>query len=172
VELIGDVTTPRLIGRRPRPEDEDVWVAFWTDIRVDEDAWPSELRTADNARDVLRSTLEHWERWGFGAWTVVERGSGEIVGRVGLQHTNATGSPEVEVAWFIDADHVGRGFATVMAQEAVRVAFEVLELDAVVAMTTLANAPSQAVIRKLGFELEGQLERDGLTHVVYRLRRQ
>jgi RimJ/RimL family protein N-acetyltransferase len=171
VQLIGDVETERLIGRRPREEDEAAWIAFWTDSRIDEEAWPADLRTAQDARDVLRATLAHWDRWGFGAWSAVERGTGGVVGRVGLQHTVATGAPEVEVAWFISPDAGGRGLATELAAEAVRVAFEVLELEELVAMTTPANAPSQAVMRKLGFTPAGRVERAGLTHVVSRLRR-
>ena len=45
--------------------------------------------------------------------------------------------------------HWGRGYATEVAREAIRVAFEVLELDGLVAQTTHANAASQKVMEKL-----------------------
>lgn len=163
------VTTDRLVGRRPEPEDLDPWVRWFTDPRVDEEAWPSALRTAEDAREVFAETLRHWERWGFGAWTVLAGGT--PVGRAGLQHTRITGRPEVELLWFFDADVWNRGYATEIAREAVRVAFEVLELDAVVAFTTPPNLRSQAVMRKLDMTFEADIDHAGLPHVLYRLTR-
>ena len=69
----GPATTERLHGRRPEDGDLDAYVRFFTDPRIDEESWPADLRTADDAAHVLRETIEHWDRWGFGAWTVVER---------------------------------------------------------------------------------------------------
>ena len=70
--------------------------------------------------------------------------------------------------WFIDPDHWNRGYATEMAREAVRVAFDVLELDSVVAITAVANAPSRAVMEKLGMAYERDLVHAGMPHVLYR----
>jgi RimJ/RimL family protein N-acetyltransferase len=171
VELIGDVVTDRLHGRPPEERDVDDYVRIWTDPRVDDDAWPADLRTSDDARAVLTCSIAHWKRWGFGPWTVIQRASNEVIGRVGLAYTRVTGRPEVEVAWFIDPDEWGQGYASEMAGEAIRVAFEVLELDGLIAMTTLPNSASQRVIAKLGFELDGQVEHAGLPHVLFRLAR-
>jgi ribosomal-protein-alanine N-acetyltransferase len=162
------VATSRLVGRRPEPGDGDAYVRFYTDPRTPEAVWPEHLRTADQARAVLDSSIRHWDRFGFGVWTVLL--DGDPIGRVGLQHTRLAGRPEVELAWFIHPDHWSRGYATEMAREAVRVGFEVLELDDVVAFTTPANAPSLAVMGKLGMTYEREIEHVGLPHVLYRLR--
>ena len=58
-----------------------------------------------------------------------------------------------------------------MAREAVRVAFEVLELDDVIAFTVDRNAASRAVMEKLGMTYERDIEHVGLPHVLYRLAR-
>jgi ribosomal-protein-alanine N-acetyltransferase len=149
------VATARLVGRRPEEGDADAWVRWYTDPRIDEAAWPADLRTADDARRVLADVLRHWERWGFGLWTVLAGGA--PVGKAGVQHTTVAGRPEVELAWFFDADVWGQGYATEIAREAVRVTFQVLELDDVVAFTTPANAASQAVMRKLGMTYEADI---------------
>lgn len=146
------------------------YVRFWTDARIAEDAWPARMRTADDAARVLNATIEHWERHGFGPWTVIERATGEVVGRVGLRHTHVAGTPVVEVAWFLAAGAWGRGYATEMAREALRLGFEQLALAEIVAMTTPANAPSQAVMRRLGMQYEREIEHAGLPHVLYRLK--
>jgi RimJ/RimL family protein N-acetyltransferase len=169
VELAGTVSTDRLRGRRPVEEDLEDLVRIWTDPRVPEETWPASMRTADDVRRVLRTSIAHWERWGFGPWTVVERVTDAVVGRVGLEHTRVAGRPEVEVAWFVDAAAWGRGYATEMAREAVRAAFAELELTTLVSFTTPANAASQAVMRKLGFRFEADIEHAGMAHVLFRL---
>ena len=117
---------------------------------------------------MLAKHIAHWERWGFGAWTVVLPG-GEAIGHAGVQHTTVGGRSEVELMWFIHPDHWNRGYATELAREAVRVAFEVLELDDVVAFTVRGNAASRRVMEKLGMTYERDVEHAGPPHVLYRL---
>ena len=164
------VTTARLVGRRPEPGDADAYVRMYGDPRTPEELWPSSLRTPDHARATLDKSIEHWQRWGFGAWTVLLP-SGEIVGHAGAQHTTVGDRPEVELLWFIHPDHWNRGYATEMAREAVRVAFDVLELDDLVSFTVDRNAASRAVMEKLGMTYEPDVEHAALPHVLYRLTR-
>jgi ribosomal-protein-alanine N-acetyltransferase len=164
---IDRVATARLVGRRPVVDDLPAMVRIFTDPRTSEEAWPEHLRTADRVEAMLDEAIRHWERWGFGVWTVLA--GDEVVGRIGLAHTTDTGRPEVELAWFVDPDHWGRGYATEFAQEAIRVAFEILELDSVVAFTMRTNTASQAVMEKLGMTYEADIVHAGLPHVVFRL---
>ena len=144
---------------------------IFTDPRVDEDLWPAELRTADKVRATLEGSIAHWDRWEFGAWTVIERASERIVGRVGLEHTTKFGRPEVELEWFIDPDVWGRGYATEMAWESVRAAFTTLGIDELISYTVPENAASRAVMEKLGMTYERDVENAGMPHVLYRLAR-
>jgi [ribosomal protein S5]-alanine N-acetyltransferase len=86
------VTTARLVGRRPEPGDGDAYVRFYCDPRTPEELWPSGLRTAHHARATLEKFIEHWQRWGFGAWTVLLPG-GEVIGYAGVQHTTIAADP-------------------------------------------------------------------------------
>jgi RimJ/RimL family protein N-acetyltransferase len=168
---LSSVTTERLFGRRPEPGDLEDYVRIFTDPRVDEDLWPADLRTSDKVAAILKGSIEHWDRWEFGPWTVLERGTERIVGRVGLEYTTKFGHPEVEVEWFIDPDAWGRGYATEMAQEAVRAAFTTLGLDELISYTTPDNTASRAVMEKLGMTYERDVENAGMPHVLYRLAR-
>jgi len=168
---LSSVTTERLFGRRPEPGDLEDYVRIFTDPRVDEDLWPADLRTSDKVAAILKGSIEHWERWEFGPWTVLERGSERIVGRVGLEYTTKFGHPEVELEWFVDPDVWGRGYATEMAEEAVRAAFTTLGLDELISYTTHANTASRAVMEKLGMTYERDVENAGMPHVLYRLAR-
>lgn len=171
MDLLGDVETERLRGRRPTLADLDDYLRIWTDLRIPEDVWLAERRSEDDVERVLRATIAHWERWGFGAWTAVERATGDVVGRVGLAHRRLEGGPEVELAWFLDVDVWGRGYATELGREAVRVAFDELELDDVVALAEPADEACRAVMVKVGLRYERALEVDGLEHVLFRLLR-
>ena len=167
---IDRVATARLTGRRPEPGDLGAYQRIWTDARVDEDVWPEHLRTADGAQAFLRDAIAHWERWGFGPWTMLLRG--EPIGYAGVRHDEVDGRPEVELLWFADPDHWGHGYATELAREAVRAAFEVLELDALIAQTTPGNAASRKVMEKLGMSYIKDTVHAGLPHVLYRLDRE
>jgi RimJ/RimL family protein N-acetyltransferase len=163
---IDRVTTARLVGRRPEPGDATTYARIFTDARIAEEAWPEHLRTADQAHTLLDGFLDHWQRWDFGPWTVVLDGA--PIGYAGLRHGDVGGRPEVELVWFLGADHWGHGYATEMAREAVRVAFEVLELDAVVAQTVDVNHASRAVMENLGMTYVRDTVHAGLAHVLYR----
>jgi RimJ/RimL family protein N-acetyltransferase len=163
---IDRVSTSRLIGRRPEPGDAVAYARIFTDARIAEEVWPEHLRTADQARTLLDGLVRHWERWGFGPWTVLLDST--PIGYAGLRHADVGGRPEVEVLWFLDADQCGHGYATEMAREAVRVAFDVLELDAVVAQTVDVNRASRSVMEKLGMAYEADTVHAGLPHVLYR----
>jgi ribosomal-protein-alanine N-acetyltransferase len=166
---IDRVATARLVGRRPEPGDALQFARVMTDPRVEEEIWPEHLRTADRAGAMVKDMIAHWERWGFGPWTVLL--DGEVIGYDGLRHAEVAGRPVVELMWFLDADHWGAGYATEMAREAVRVAFDVLELDELVAQTVEGNRASRAVMEKLGMQHVDSTIHVGLPHVIYRLRR-
>jgi ribosomal-protein-alanine N-acetyltransferase len=163
------VTTARLVGRRPEPADLGAVLAFFCDPRVDDETWPPEFRTPERGKEAHEANIAHWERWGFGPWLLEL--DGQVIGWDGLRHDTVDGRPEVEVLWFVSPDHWGKGYGTEMAREAVRVAFEVLELDSIVSYTVTSNAASRAIMEKLGMTYERDIVNVGLPHVLYRLSR-
>ena len=117
---------------------------------------------------MLDEMIAHWARWGFGPWTVLL--GGEPIGYTGLRHADVGGRPEVELMWFIDADHGARATRRAGARGGAR-RVRVLELDDVVAETVDVNRASRSVMEKLGMSYERDVVHVGLPHVVYRLRR-
>jgi RimJ/RimL family protein N-acetyltransferase len=84
---------------------------------------------------------------------------GEGVGWLGYwDHEEADGSLAWETGWSVRREYQGRGIATA----AMRLAFEQMRHDGnrryVHATTTVDNAPSNALCRKLGFELVGPID--------------
>ena len=88
--------------------------------------------------------------WGF--WAVELPKQKKFIGFVGLHipKENLPFSPCVEIGWRLAKEYWGQGYATEAANESLRYAFTELTLTEVVSFTTLANLPSQAVMRKIG----------------------
>jgi ribosomal-protein-alanine N-acetyltransferase len=114
---------------------------------------------------------EHWDRYGFGPYTMRDRATGELVARVGLQHTLATGDDEIELMWAVVPERWGQGLATEFAHAGVALAFDDLHLPDVIAYTLVTNVASRRVMEKAGLTEEREFEHVGLPHVLYRRRR-
>jgi RimJ/RimL family protein N-acetyltransferase len=162
------VNTERLRGDRVVSGDLESWSIVFLDDDFAGDEWPQDLRTPERALAIHDADRAHWERFGFGPWSVRERRTNTYVGRVGLSYTRDTGRPEVEMGWLIAAGHRGKGYATELGAEAVRVAFEVLELDGLIAFITPENEASLAVADRLGFETGEEVEHAGVPHLLLR----
>jgi ribosomal-protein-alanine N-acetyltransferase len=114
---------------------------------------------------------EHWDRYGFGAYAMWDRVTGEFVARVGLQHTLSTGGDEIELMWAVVPERWGQGLATEFAHAGIALAFNALGLDDVIAYTLVTNVGSRRVMEKAAMTEEREFEHLGLPHVVYRRRR-
>ena len=99
-------------------------------------------------------TLIEDNGWGF--WAVSRKGGSnkndDFIGMVGLNnaHADMPFSPAVEIGWRLHNDYWGQGYATEAAQAALRYAFDVLELNKVVAFTAVINKRSQKLMERLG----------------------
>jgi RimJ/RimL family protein N-acetyltransferase len=144
--------TPRLSMRPPRGEDFDAWADFVADAAA------TRYLGGPVARSVAwRSFLTMAGAWavqGFAMFSVIEKGSGRWVGRVGPWYPE--GWPGTEVGWGIVSDCWGRGYATEAAIAAIDWVFDVLGWSEVIHVIDVDNAPSQAVARKLGSRKRGR----------------
>ena len=57
----------------------------------------------------LTEDMGHWERFGFGPWAVIERASGDYLGRIGLKWTDVGDRAGIEVLWAVDPGATARG---------------------------------------------------------------
>ncbi len=112
--------------------------------RAESDAWVDRL-------------MAHHATHGFG-FCAVDLPDAPCIGVVGLMHISwsAPFTPAVEIGWRIRPGFQRRGLATQAARLALRHAFDVLRLPRIVAFTIPANAPSQAVMHRLGLHPAGR----------------
>jgi RimJ/RimL family protein N-acetyltransferase len=152
--LSGDaprIETARLVLRPPAREDFDAWAGFMADpeaarflggVQPRPTAWRSFL-TAAGA----------WTIQGFGMFSVIERETGQWVGRLGPWMPD--GWPGPEVGYGIARSRWGRGYATEGAAAAIDWAFDALGWTEVIHCIDPANVASVAVAERLGARRRG-----------------
>jgi RimJ/RimL family protein N-acetyltransferase len=114
---VANVETERLLLRIPEGIDAAPLLAIHEDPRaigrVVLTARPGDLSRA--WRNIARM-VGHWQLRGFGEWTVVEKSSQEVIGRVGFNYHD--GSDATEFGWIIRSDCWGQRFASEAARAA------------------------------------------------------
>jgi RimJ/RimL family protein N-acetyltransferase len=142
--------TPRLKLRQWRDADREPFAALNADPAVME-FFPALVDRAASDRSIDFWQAQFAER-GWSYWAVELLATSEFIGFVGLSVPRATlpFSPCVEIGWRLARRFWGQGYATEAALASLAVGFETLTLDEIVSFTALANARSQAVMRRIG----------------------
>ncbi len=94
----------------------------------------------------------HYTDYGFGRWSVYRKVDLSYVGFCGLRYLEKT--QEVDIGFRIARKFWGRGVATKVATETLRLGFEQYSLEKIVARTMQNNVASIAVLKKLNFLFE------------------
>jgi ribosomal-protein-alanine N-acetyltransferase len=109
------------------------------------------VRTLEQAQTYVAERFE-----GKAWWVVRETATGEAVGLCGIVPTRP-GLEMPDLGYAFLARHSGKGYATEAAKAVLAHAQGALGLARLAAITTLANAPSQRVLEKIGFRRQGVL---------------
>jgi RimJ/RimL family protein N-acetyltransferase len=125
------------------------------------------VRSVEQNREYLAAGLAHWAQYGFGLWIWYNR-EGRTVGRGGIRHATIDGADKIEIAYSIIPEFWGRGFATEIALEAVKIA-ATLQIRELAAFTLEGNAASLRVMKKVGFRLEKRFIHHRSPCLLYRL---
>lgn len=141
--------TPRLRLRPWRASDLRDFAALNADPRVMR--WFPGLLSAAESDALAAAIQDRFRAWGFGFWAV-ETQTLPFAGFIGLSRPayQAPFLPAVEIGWRLNPSVWGQGLATEGARAALSFGFDRLGLDEVIAVAPRANAPSLAVMRRLG----------------------
>ncbi|WP_326586755.1 GNAT family N-acetyltransferase [Streptomyces sp. NBC_01294] len=140
------ITTDRLRLRPLTDADTDWWVRLHADEEVNRFVGGY---TREQAAARLREIQQQWTRRGHGLCAVELRGTGEAVGRCGLNWWEQFG--ETEIGWIFARSHWGQGYATEAARAVLARGFGSLGLQRITAMIHHGNSASSAVAWRLGF---------------------
>jgi RimJ/RimL family protein N-acetyltransferase len=159
-------TTERLRFRRMTMSDvEDVTALLVAFDPMRGDRPPS---TRDDAVRWIEWQERNHAEHDFGLW-VVETHDGSFVGDCGLTVQDVEGVPHVEVGYHLLPVVRGHGYATEAARS-VRDCAAAHGVGHLVAIIRPDNAPSQAVARRLGMEVERTAHVHGAEALVFGMR--
>lgn len=113
---------------------------------------PAQTSRAD-AWQAMATMLGQWELRNHGQWALEERATSALVGRAGAHRPERDDWPGIEIGWALHPDFWGNGYATEAGRAAIDWVFANHDVDEVFSMILPENSASQAVARRLGFEL-------------------
>lgn len=146
-----ELLTPRLQLRPPRAEDFEGWARLMADPDAARFIGGVQPRAA--AWRGFLTMVGAWQIQGFGMFSVIERGSGQWIGRIGPWQPE--GWPGTEVGWGLLSEWQGRGYALEAAVASIDWAFDQLGWSEVIHTIDPANLPSQRLAERLGSRLRG-----------------
>lgn len=162
--------TPRLRLRMFRRADFDAYADMLADPEVARYLSNGQPLSRPEAWRNMAAVVGHWQLLGFGPWAVVERDSGEFVGRIGPYCP--AGWPGLELTWMIRRSSWGQGYATEGARVALAYIFQQMARDLVISLIRPENAASIRVAEKMGEKLQDRIEFYGEEALVYGIRRE
>lgn len=151
------IDTDRLILRPIGPNDVDAHCAMMAEPDVARFLTPGG-RTRGKAEEwrAFAAMLGHWSIRGFGFFSVLEKQTGEWVGRVGPWMPE--GWPGLECGWGIRRQSWGKGYAPEAAIAAIRWTFDAYpDLSRIISLIVPENFNSQAVACKIGEARTGEV---------------
>jgi len=143
--------TPRLILRLPQADEFDAYADFMAD--PDSAEFLGGVQPRSTAWRGFAQIVGAWQLRGFSMFSVIEKESGEWIGRVGPWMPEDW--PGTEIGWGIIRNRCNRGYATEAATASVDWAFETLGWDDVIHTIAPDNIASQALATKLGSRNRG-----------------
>lgn len=165
---IPTLSTPRLILRPIQNSDVADYAAIWADPEFTRHI--GGRADHDSIWHAMASNIGCWALTGVGPWSVVERATGQLVGRAGLW--DEPGWPGIEAVWFIGRPWWGHGYATEAATEAISWAFaQRPNLRRVISTIVPANDRSIRVAERLGMRLDRVEHLHGTDHCIFAIER-
>lgn len=118
------------------------------------------VRTIEQARQYLvRGPISSYERHGYGLYLVELRRSSAAIGICGLVRRDTL--EHADLGFALLPEYWSRGLAYEAAVAVLTLARDELEIDRLLAITSLDNERSIELLGKLGFELEGKVQLPG-----------
>jgi RimJ/RimL family protein N-acetyltransferase len=156
-----EIETDRLLIRPWRHEDADRLLDIQTRVEVVKwlsDGDPVLMKDLDEAH----GRIDRYARLGggppLGFWAIERVADGLVVGSVLLLTLPNAEAGEVEIGWHLHPDSWGHGYASEAARAVLAHGFEA-GLPEITAVSHTDNHPSQAVMRRLGMEDRGIVEK-------------
>lgn len=146
--------TERLLLRQPRLADLEPWAAMMVDEEVARFIGGVQQRAM--VWRALMTMVGAWAETGCAMFSVIEKASGEWLGRLGPWQPE--GWPGTEVGWGLRRASWGKGYAYEGAVASIDYAFDVLGWDEVIHTIAPDNLASRRLAQRLGSANTGRTQ--------------
>ena len=161
--------TPRLVLREFVPGDADPLARVISDPETMR-SYPAPYDEAGVA-DWIARNLSRYERDGHGLWAIDLKSTGEMIGDCGITLQEVDGQPLPEIGYHLRRDMWGQGYATETARACRDYGFTQLNAEVLISLIRPENVPSRRVAERNGMTVWKEINRAGLKHLVYAVRR-
>lgn len=158
------LTTGRCTVRETTVEDVDSFYRIYAEPSITE---YMENLFADRDEEVayIKDYIEKvYTFYGYGMWTVLEKKSGEVIGRAGITWREGYDLPELGFVFGVPWQR--RGYAYEVCGAILAYARDELMMERVQALVRPGNERSLRLCEKLGFVPAGETAPDGERHVL------
>ncbi|MDJ0893633.1 MAG: GNAT family protein [Alphaproteobacteria bacterium] len=151
---------PRVYLRPPAAEDYQSWSALREESRAFLVPWEPEWTKDSLTRAAYRRRLRRYaldRRAGTGCSLLILRQADDaLLGGISLGNIRRAAAQAASIGYWIGAPHARQGYMTEALDCVIAFAFQKLGLHRIEAACLPANAPSQALLRRAQFRLEGE----------------
>lgn len=154
--------TKRCLIRETIPEDADSFYEIYKEPSITEymeDLYADREEEIAYIRDYIKNVYGFY---GYGMWTVIEKESGEIIGRAGISLRDGSDIPEL--GFVIGVPWQRQGYAYEVCQAVLAYGRKELEFQQFQALVMKGNEKSKKLCEKLGFVFWEEVEIDGIVH--------
>ncbi len=165
--------TKRLLIREMTLADLDDINALYQESEFTGFLQPSGLDRQEEEEKIRAYITYMYGLYQFGMWVVIEKESGNLIGRVGFGIADYLDFSEIDMGYLIGAQYRRKGYAEEASRAALDYAGRILEFPQVSAYIDSENLISLHLIEKLGFcrKKEFMYQGRGLCRYVLRLSR-
>ena len=156
------LTTDRCIVRETTVEDADSFYEIYEEPSITyymEDLYADKKEEIAYIQDYIKNIYGFY---GYGMWTVLEKNSGQVIGRAGLSLREGWDIPEL--GFVIAVPYQRQGYAYEVCQAILAFGREELGFNRVQAFVMKENEKSRALCEKLGFEYAEKVEIEGVEY--------
>lgn len=160
--------TERLYLREITPADAEQAYLLNIDPEVIRYTGDRPFEDVESAARFLQA-YDHYRRYGFGRWAVIQKSDQAFLGWCGLKYTEDLDEYDIGFRFF--KSRWGQGFATESGRKCLELGFTRFEMPCITGRAMRANTASVRVLEKLGLRFAGSFDFDGEEGWLYRMDR-
>ena len=138
-------------------EDAEDFFRIYNDPQIKKFVVKDFISLEDVRGQIEKHIENYYKKYGFGLWATVLKENNRLIGRCGLLYQEVEGVKKSEIAYLLDSDYWGRGFATEAAAMLVELGFHRFGFNRVVAYIDPQNAASIRVAEAVGLKYEREI---------------